>query len=222
MGKVLLVEDETRIRNIVLDYFTAHGLSCDLARNGEEALDILRDNDYDAILLDILMPGLDGYAVCQSVREKSNVPILFLTALGSEEDTLKGNALGCDDYVVKPFSLAILLAKTQALIRRRNGGNPAGYISCGAITLDTNRRLCLVGQDEVKISPREYDLLLCFMRNQDRVLTREQLLDKVWGIDFEGEDRAVDVRIRSLRAALGSAGSQIKTMYKAGYKLEEV
>lgn len=151
MEKILLVEDEARIRNIVLDYFTAHRLSCDLARNGEEALDILRDNDYDAILLDILMPGLDGFAVCQSVRKKSNVPIMFLTALGSEEDTLKGYALGCDDYVVKPFSLAILLAKTQALIRRRNGGNPAGFITCGAITLDTNRRLCLVGQEEVKI-----------------------------------------------------------------------
>ena len=129
MEKILLVEDEARIRNIVLDYFTAHGLSCDLARNGEEALDILRDNDYDAILLDILMPGLDGFAVCQSVRKKSNVPILFLTALGSEEDTLKGYALGCDDYVVKPFSLAILLAKTQALIRRRNGGNHARHES---------------------------------------------------------------------------------------------
>ena len=125
-------------------------------------------------------------------------------------------------YVVKPFSLAILLAKTQAIIRRRNGGNSAGFITCGGITLDTNRRVCLVEGAEVKISPREYDLLLCLMRNQDRVLTREQLLDKVWGLDFEGEDRAVDVRIRSLRAALGSAGSQIKTMYKAGYKLEEV
>lgn len=113
MEKILLVEDEARIRNIVLDYFTAHGLSCDLARNGEEALDILRDNDYDAILLDILMPGLDGFAVCQSVRKKSNVPILFLTALGSEEDTLKGYALGCDDYVVKPFSLASFLPKRR-------------------------------------------------------------------------------------------------------------
>ena len=97
MEKILLVEDEARIRNIVLDYFTAHGLSCDLARNGEEALDILRDNDYDAILLDILMPGLDGFAVCQSVRKKSNVPIMFLTALGSEEDTLKGYALGLNE-----------------------------------------------------------------------------------------------------------------------------
>lgn len=222
MGKVLIVEDEERIRNIIYDYFSEHGLFCDLARNGEEALDILRDNDYDAILLDVLMPELDGFAVCQAVRKNSNVPILFITALGGEEDTLRGYALGCDDYVTKPFSLAVLFAKTQALIRRRSGSNMTGLLSCGAITLDVNRRLCMISQKEIKLSPREYDLLLCLMRNQGNVLSREQLLNKVWGIDFEGEDRAVDVRIRSLRSALGLAGNQIKTMYKAGYKLEEV
>jgi DNA-binding response OmpR family regulator len=220
--KVLIVEDEARIRNIVMDYFSGHGLVCDLARNGEEALDVLQDNDYDAILLDVLMPGMDGFSVCQAIRKKSNVPILFLTALCGEEDTLKGYALGCDDYVNKPFSLAVLLAKTQALIRRRYGQNQAGLLNCGAITLDVDRRLCLVESKNVKLSPREYDLLLCLMRNRERVLSREQLLDKVWGMDFEGADRAVDVRIRSLRSALGAAGSQIKTMYKAGYKLEEV
>ena len=222
MEKVLIVEDEARIRNIIFDYFSAHGLVCDIARNGEEALDILRDNDYDAILLDILMPELDGFGVCKAVRRNSNVPILFLTALGGEEDTLKGYALGCDDYMAKPFSLAVLFAKTQALIRRRNGCNPVGLLTCGAISLDLNRRLCMVLQEEIKLSPREYDLLLCLMRNQGNVLSREQLLDKVWGFDFEGEDRAVDVRIRSLHSALGPAGRQIKTIYKAGYKLEEV
>lgn len=185
-------------------------------------MDILRDNDYDAILLDILMPELDGFGVCKAVRRNSNVPILFLTALDGEEDTLKGYALGCDDYMAKPFSLAVLFAKTQALIRRRNGCNPVGLLTCGAISLDLNRRLCMVLQEEIKLSPREYDLLLCLMRNQGNVLSREQLLDKVWGFDFEGEDRAVDVRIRSLRSALGPAGRQIKTIYKAGYKLEEV
>lgn len=222
MGKVLIVEDESRMRNIIFDYFSAHGLICDLARNGKEALDILQDNDYDIILLDVLMPELDGFEVCKAVRKNNNVPILFLTALGGEEDTLKGYALGCDDYVAKPFSLAILLAKTQALIRRRNGGSPVGLLTCGAIDLDLNRRKCMVLQKEIKLSPREYDLLLCLMRNQGYVLSREQLLNKVWGLDFEGEDRAVDVRIRSLRSALGSAGCQIKTIYKTGYKLEEV
>lgn len=219
MEKVLIAEDEGRLRDIIADYFTAHGLDCHMARNGEEALDLLRDNDYDAILLDIMMPKADGFTVCRQVRKTSGVPILFLTALGSEEDTLKGYALGCDDYVTKPFSLAVLLAKTRALIRR--GGNTSGVLSCGSISLDTNSRLCTVGGVEKKLSPREFDLLLCLMRNRGQVLTREQLLDKVWGMDFEGDDRAVDTRIRSLRAALGQAGSQIKTMYKAGYKLEE-
>lgn len=219
MEKILIVEDEARMRDIIADYFTAHGLDCDLARDGEEALDLLRDNDYDAILLDIMMPKLDGFAVCKEIRKKNSVPILFLTALGSEEDTLKGYALGCDDYVTKPFSLAVLLAKTRALMRR--GGNTAGVLTCGSIFLDTNRRLCTVNGEETKLSPGEFDLLLCLMRNRGQVLSREQLLDKVWGMDFDGDDRAVDTRIRSLRAALGEAGSQIKTLYKAGYKLEE-
>ena len=145
--RVLLAEDERAMRDIVRDYFAAHGVACDLARDGEEALDLLRDHDYDAVLLDVLMPNLDGFSVCRAVRKKSGVPILFLT-------------------------------------------------------------------------PREYELLLCLMRNRGQVLSRDQLLDKVWGIDFEGGERAVDVRIKSLRAALGSAGKQIKTVFKAGYRME--
>ena len=221
MESILVVEDEKRIRDIVRDYFSAHGLACDLARDGEEALDLLRDHDYEAIVLDIFMPGLDGFQVCAAVRRSSQVPILFLTALGNEEDMLRGYALGCDDYVTKPFSLAVLLAKTQALIRRSRGGDLPGTLTCGAISLNTRSRLCAAGGREVKLTPREYDLLLCLLRNRGQVLTREQLLDKVWGIDFEGNDRTVDVRIRSLRTALGRAGGQIKTVFKAGYRLEE-
>ena len=221
MESILVVEDEKRIRDIVRDYFSAHGLACDLARDGAEALDLLRDHDYDAIVLDIFMPGLDGFQVCAAVRRSSQVPILFLTALGNEEDMLRGYALGCDDYVTKPFSLAVLLAKTQALIRRSRGGDLPGTLTCGAISLNTRSRLCAAGGREVKLTPREYDLLLCLLRNRGQVLTREQLLDRVWGIDFEGDDRTVDVRIRSLRAALGRAGGQIKTVFKAGYRLEE-
>ncbi len=221
MEAVLLVEDEARIRDIVQDYFAAHGLDCDLARDGEEALDLLRDHDYDAILLDILMPRLDGFQVCAAVRQKSRVPILFLTALGGEADVLRGYALGCDDYVTKPFSLAVLLAKTRALIRRGRGVGAEGVLTCGAIALDTNSRSCTAGGRLVKLSPREYALLECLLRNRGQALSRAQLLDKVWGIDFEGDDRAVDVRIRSLRAALGEAGGQIKTVFKTGYRLEE-
>ena len=188
MSCVLIVEDEKRLRDIVRDYFTGHGLDCDLARNGAEALDLLRDHDYDAILLDILMPGLDGFAVCEAVRRSDDVPILFLTALGSERDVLPG----------------------------------AGAMVCGAITLDAAARVCTVSGEAVKLSPREFELLRCLMRNKGRALSREQLLDKVWGLDFDGGDRAVDARIRGLRAALGGAGGQIKTVFKSGYRLEEV
>ncbi|WP_297289227.1 response regulator transcription factor [uncultured Flavonifractor sp.] len=218
--RILVVEDEDRIRNIVLDYFAVHGLDCDLARDGEEALDLLRDNDYDAILLDVLMPNLDGFAVCRAVRARSRVPILFLTALGSEEDVLRGYALGADDYVTKPFSLAVLLAKTRAVIRRSRGEGDSETLRCGVIALDLAGRTCTVAGKPVSLTRREYDLLLCLIRNKGQVLSRDQLLDKVWGIDFEGGERAVDVRIKSLRSALGSAGKQIKTVFKAGYRME--
>ena len=211
MDRILVVEDERAMREIIRDYLTAHGLECDLARDGQEALELLEEQDYDAVVLDVLMPRLDGFGVCRAVRRQSSVPILFLTALGGEEETLRGYALGADDYVTKPFSLAVLLAKLQALIRRSRGERKAGILS---------RRCTATGQ-EVKLSPREYELLLCLLRNQGQVLSRAQLLDKVWGLDFEGDDRAVDVRVRSLRAALGKAGKQIKTVFKAGYRLEE-
>ena len=215
---ILVVEDENRIRDIIRDYFTAHGLDCDLARDGEEALDLLRDHDYDAMLLDVLMPNLDGFSVCRAVRAKGQLPILFLTALGSEEDVLQGYALGADDYVTKPFSLAVLLAKTKAVIRRSRGGGET--LTCGTVALDAAGHTCTVAGRPVSLTKREYDLLLCLIRNKGQVLSRDQLLDKVWGIDFEGGQRAVDVRIKSLRSALGSAGKQIKTVFKAGYRME--
>ena len=218
---VLLAEDEARLREIVRDYFAAHGLACHLAADGAEAMELLREHDYDAVLLDVLMPEADGFAVCRALRERSRTPVLFLTALGEEGDILRGYGLGADDYVTKPFSLAVLLAKTGALIRRSRGGPGAETLTCGAITLEPGRRACTVDGRAVELPPREYELLLCLMRHQGQVLSRSQLLDRVWGIDFEGGDRAVDGRIKALRAALGSAGKQIKTVFKAGYKLED-
>ena len=218
---ILVVEDEARLRDIVRDYFTAHGTECDLARNGAEALDLLRDHDYDAILLDVLMPELDGFQVCRAVRARSAVPILFLTALGGEEDALRGYALGGDDYLTKPYSLALLYAKTMALIRRSRGDTGGERLQCGPITLELSRRQCAVDGQAVPLSPREYALLECLLRSRGRVLSREELLDKVWGIEFEGDARAVDVQIKNLRAALGSAGRQIETVFKAGYRMKE-
>lgn len=216
---ILIVEDEPRMGAILQDYFTAHGVDSDLAPDGDAALEHFARRDYDAVLLDVMMPGLDGYGVCRAIRRESALPILFLTALGGEEQALHGYALGADDYITKPFSLALLYAKTTALIRRSRGTED-GTLVCGEIRLQPGPMLCTVGNTPIKLSPREYNLLLCLLRNRGRVLSREQLLTRVWGWDFEGEDRAVDVQIKNLRAALGRAGKQIKTVFKAGYKLE--
>ncbi len=216
---ILIVEDEPRMGAILQDYFTAHGVDSDLAPDGDAALDHFARRDYDAVLLDVMMPGLDGYGVCRAIRRESGLPILFLTALGGEEQALHGYALGADDYITKPFSLALLYAKTTALIRRSRGTED-GALVCGAIRLQPGPMLCTVSNTPVKLSPREYNLLLCLLRNRGKVLSREQLLTRVWGWDFDGEDRAVDVQVKNLRAALGSAGKQIKTVFKAGYKLE--
>ena len=217
---VLLAEDQKKLRDVVRDYFAAHGVSCDLARDGAEALDLLRDHDYDAVLLDVMMPNLDGFSVCKRVRENSNVPIIFLTALAGETDTLHGYELGADDYITKPFSLAVLHAKTMALIRRSRGSGGEESLRCGAICVELGTRTVRVNGGEIKTAPREYELLLCLIRHQGRALSRGQLLDKVWGIDFEGDERAVDVQVKNLRAALGPAGKQLKTVFKVGYKLE--
>jgi len=217
---ILLAEDQKKLRDVVRDYFAAQGVNCDLARDGAEALDLLRDHDYDAVLLDIMMPNLDGFSVCKAVREHSGVPIIFLTALSGEDDTLRGYELGADDYVTKPFSLAVLHAKTMALIRRSRGGPAQTALVCGAISVEPGTRSVSVDGAPVKLSPREYDLLLCLMRDRGRSFTRAQLLDKVWGLDFEGDERAVDVQVKNLRAALGSAGGQLKTVFKVGYKLD--
>ena len=216
---ILVVEDEPRMGAVLADYFAAHGVEAVLAGDGETALECFARRDFDAVLLDVLMPGLDGFGVCRALRRESAVPILFLTALAGEEQALRGYALGGDDYVTKPFSLALLFAKTAALIRRSRG-TPDGALACGAIRADPGARTCTVDNTEVKLSPREYDLLLCLLRNRGRVLSRDQLLDRVWDPDFQGEDRAVDVQVKNLRAALGQAGGQIKTVFKAGYKLE--
>ena len=216
---ILIVEDEPRMGAILQDYFSAHGVDSDLAPDGDAALERFAQRDYDAVLLDVMMPGLDGYGVCRAIRRESSLPILFLTALGGEEQALHGYALGADDYITKPFSLALIYAKTTALIRRSRGTED-GALVCGAIRLQPGPMLCTVCNTAVKLSPREYDLLLCLLRNRGKVLSREQLLARVWGWDFEGEDRAVDVQVKNLRAALGSAGKQIKTVFKAGYKLE--
>ena len=173
------------------------------------------------MLLDIMMPGLDGFSVCRAVRRKSDVPIVFLTALSDEDDKLKGYELGADDYVTKPFTMSVLYAKVSALIKRSRGSMMAGdRMEAGQVILQISTRRVWAGDREISLTPKEYALLECLMKNRGIVMSREQLLVKCWGYDYEGESRAVDTHIKRLREKLGDHADIIKTVIKAGYKLE--
>lgn len=220
--RIMVAEDEPKLREVVCDYLLSRGDVPVPAGDGLEALALAEeDGNFDAVVLDVMMPGLDGFAVCRALRRRSAVPILFLTALSDEEDKLWGYELGADDYITKPFSLSLLYAKATALIRRDRGGVLTGdTLRCGDLEVSLSSRRVRAGGRELSLTPKEYALLTCLMRNRNMVMSREQLLVKCWGYDYEGESRAVDTHIRRLREKLGPYGACIKTVIKAGYKLE--
>jgi len=219
--RILIAEDEPRLREVLCDYYLSRG-DCPVgAENGEIALALAQEQEFDGVLLDIMMPGLDGFSVCRALRKDSDVPIIFLTALSDEEDKLQGYGLGADDYVTKPFSMAVLYAKLSALINRSRGSILSGdRLQAGSLTLVLSTQKVFVAETEVKLTPKEYTLLLCLLRNKNTVLSREQLLVKCWGYDYEGDVRAVDTHIKRLREKLGDAANMIRTVIKAGYRLE--
>ena len=219
--KILIAEDEPRLREVLCDYFLSKGDFPTAAPDGLTALDLASEKEFDGVLLDIMMPGLDGLSVCRTLRKRSDVPIIFLTALSDEEDKLLGYELGADDYVTKPFSMSVLYAKLTALIRRSRGNlKTADRLEAAGISLELSTRKGFAGGREIALTPKEYSLLLCLMRNRNIVMSREQLLVKCWGYDYEGESRAVDTHIKRLREKLGGQAACIKTVIKAGYKLE--
>ncbi len=220
-SKILIVEDEAKLREVLCDYFISKGDQPFEAPNGVCALELLQEYEFDAVLLDIMMPGLDGLSVCRAVRRENDVPIIFLTALSDEEDKLLGYELGADDYVTKPFSLSVLYAKVMALIKRNQRKVLAGdRMESGGVTLEQSTRRVFAGKREVALTPKEFALLRCLMENRGLVLSREQLLVKCWGYDYEGESRAVDTHIKRLREKLGDYAGSIKTVIKAGYRWE--
>lgn len=220
-SKILIVEDEAKLREVLCDYFSSKGEIPASASNGMQALDMLDENEFDAVLLDIMMPELDGLSVCRAVRKTNDVPIIFLTALSDEEDKLLGYELGADDYVTKPFTMSVLYAKTMALIKRNQRNVLAGdWMEVCGITLESSTRRVFAGGKEIVLTPKEYTLLRCLMQNKNMVMSREQLLIKCWGYDYDGEARAVDTHIKRLREKLGEHSDCIKTVIKAGYKLE--
>lgn len=216
--RLLIAEDDVSLRHIVSAFFTKNGFEVDQAADGIEAISLVSENRYDAIILDIMMPFKDGREVCRFIRSRYDVPVIFLTALGTEDDIVEGYESGADEYITKPFSTKLLLVKVNALINRYRGLLVKdGKISIAELLIEPSRRLVKVNGNVIEISPKEYDLLLYFIENKEQVLTRTRILDAVWGQDFEGYDRAVDTYVKKLRASLGSASYHIETVIKSGY-----
>lgn len=222
--RMLCVEDDSQIREIIEDYFTAkkeNEFDITLAKDGLEAKDLLEENEFDIVLLDVMLPHLDGFSICRLIRKKSDVPVIFLTARTMEEDVLLGFETGCDDYVTKPFSLATLYAKCIALLNRAKGTVLSETSTIGKISINYNSMVVTVDGSIIELPPKEYELLAYLFKHKDWVISRETLLNAVWGYDFEGGERVVDNHIKKLRKNLGSAGEQIKTVISKGYKLCE-
>lgn len=222
--RVLLVEDDESLREVVTDYFEKEGFLIDGVSDGLKALELWEEAEYDLALLDIMLPGIDGFSLCRRLRKTSSIPIIVITARDDEEDKITGYELGADDYVTKPFSVKILLAKSKNLLKRTGGmlgGENRDILTGAGIRVELLSRAVTVDGKKIELSPKEYDLLVALMENRDRIMTRETLLAKVWGYDYFGDSRAVDTHIRRLRSKIGSKAVHIKTKLKAGYKFEE-
>ncbi|MDB3001270.1 DNA-binding response regulator [Clostridioides difficile] len=220
MAKILIVEDEKRMQSIIVEYMQKGRYTCITADDGVEALTILKSNNIDLMILDIMMPYLDGFSVCRVSREMTNIPIIILTAKGEEEDKLKGYEYGADDYITKPFSPKVLLAKVNALLRRYTTDIPKNSLSLGKIFIMVASRQVYVEDKLIDLTYKEFELLRLFMENPNQVFSREKLLNCIWGYDFEGNTRTVDTHIKTLRKKLGSEGHHIVTLIRSGYKFE--
>lgn len=222
--RLLIVEDSPELLEAASDFFREEGAGLwDIvtASDGNDALAKVQNGSFDLMILDIMLPGASGFDICKAARKISDCPIIFLTALGSENNILKGYETGCDDYVVKPFSLRHLYAKSLALLKRAKKSSDGDALRCGSISLNKKTMLVTVKGRETAINAREYFLLVYLLENKESVLTRQSILEHVWGDDLDVNDRVVDNTIRRLRESLGAASSQIKTVIGRGYRLTE-
>ena len=220
--KIMVVDDEARMRKLVRDYLVKNGYMVIEAEDGEDAYDkFVRTRDISLIVMDIMMPKMDGYETSREIRKISNVPIILLTAKSDEKDELKGYEQGVDEYITKPFSPKILVARIEAVLRRTNS-DEKDIIEAGGITLDISAHKVLVDGKDVELSYKEFELLEYFMNNQGTALSREKILNSVWNYDYFGDARTIDTHVKKLRAKLGDKGEYIKTIWALGYKFEIV
>lgn len=219
--KILVVDDESRMRKLVRDFLEREGYEVLEAGDGMEAMDIFFENkDLSLLILDVMMPKMDGWEVCREVRKESKIPIIMLTARGEERDELNGFELGVDEYISKPFSPKILVARVNALLRRTTGISMDEKLSAGGIEIDKAAHIVKIDGEIIDLSFKEFELLTYFVENQGIALSREKILNNVWNYDYFGDARTIDTHVKKLRNKLGEKGEYIRTIWGMGYKFE--
>ena len=218
--RILVAEDENSILKLVTRYLENEGFTVFAAHNGEQALDIWLESPVDLAVLDVMMPRMDGWEVLSEIRKESDIPVIMLTAKREEQDRLQGFELGTDDYLTKPFSPRELVMRVKALLKRAGKLSQSPKIELPGLSVDANARKVSTAQGEVKLSAREYELLIYLIDNKGIALSRDKLLERIWGYDYEGDTRVLDTTVKRLRAKLGSCGECIKTLRGSGYLFE--
>ncbi len=219
--KILVVDDESRMRKLVRDFLEREGYVVLEAGNGEEAMEIFyKDKDVALLILDVMMPKMDGWQVCREVRQTSKVPVIMLTARGEEKDELQGFQLGVDEYISKPFSPKILVARAEAVLRRSRTLDTEEALQAGGVSIDKAAHQVKVDGRGLELSYKEFELLAYFVENQGLALSREKILNNVWNYDYFGDARTIDTHVKKLRSKLGEKGNYIKTVWGMGYKFE--
>lgn len=223
MQKILVVDDEQRIREIIKEYAEFNGFQVTQAEDGMDAVEKVRNEDFDIIIMDIMMPKLDGYSACKEIKKTKEIPVIMLSARGEEYDKLFGFEIGVDDYVVKPFSPKELMARIRAVLNRvQNSRKTEDIITYETLVINFTAREVTIDGEKVQMTPKEYDLLFYMVRNMNIALSREKLLEEVWGFDFYGDDRTVDTHIKMLRNSLKQYRNLIVTLRGMGYKFEKI
>lgn len=221
--KILVVDDESRMRKLVRDFLVKSSFDVVEAENGEQAVEIFfQDKNIDLIVLDVMMPRMDGWQTCKQIREYSKVPIIMLTAKSDERDELQGFDLGVDEYITKPFSPKILVARIEAILRRTTQYNKEEKLVCGGIEIDKVAHQVTIDGSLIDLSFKEFELLTYFVENKGIALSREKILNSVWNYDYFGDARTIDTHVKKLRSKMGEKGDMIKTIWGMGYKLEEL
>ena len=221
--KILVVDDESRMRKLVRDFLVRSNFEVVEAENGEQAVEIFfEDKNIDLIVLDVMMPRMDGWQTCKQIREYSKVPIIMLTAKSDERDELQGFDLGVDEYITKPFSPKILVARIEAILRRTTVYNKTDKLICGSIEIDKVAHQVMIDGCLIDLSYKEFELLTYFVENKGIALSREKILNSVWNYDYFGDARTIDTHVKKLRSKMGKNGDMIKTIWGMGYKLEEL